>query len=171
MQLEPWDERGLELERRANVPQMKEHLGGVEADERLVARHDRILTNEKTGRGRMFLITVPDSPQPAGSVGYWQREWHDETVWETGWQILPEFQGRGLATAATVAALRHAAEEGGPRWVFAYPKVTNGASNAVCRRAGFVLLGEEPFEYPPGTTIRCNVWRYDLEELRPAGRG
>lgn len=164
MELEPWDERGLEFERRANTPQMKEHLGGVEPEERLVARHERILAYEKEGRGRMFLITVPDPqpPGPVGSIGYWQREWHGETVWETGWQILPEFQGRGLAGEATIAVLRRAAAEGGPRWVFAYPNVTNRASNAVCRRAGFTLLGEEPFEYPPGTPIRCCVWRYDL---------
>ena len=171
MQLEPWDERGLDLERRANISQMKEHLGGVEPDERLVARHERIQANEKEGRGRMFLITVddPPSPGPAGSVGYWQREWHGETVWEMGWQILPAFQGRGLAAEATIAALRRAAQEGGPRWVFAYPNVTNGPSNAVCRRAGFTLLGEEPFEYPPGTPIRCHVWRYDLEDAALGG--
>jgi hypothetical protein len=40
--------------------------------------------------------------------------------------------------------------------------VSNGASNAVCRRAGFELLGESEFEYPPGTTIVSNDWRYDL---------
>ena len=169
MDLEPWDERGLDLERRANIPQMKEHLGGVETEERLVARHERILANAREGRGRMFLITVPDPepPGPAGSIGYWLREWHGETVWEMGWQILPAFQGRGLAGEATVAVLRRAAAEDGPRWVYAYPNVTNAASNAVCRRAGFTLLGEEPFEYPPGTPIRCHVWRYDLRDPAP----
>jgi RimJ/RimL family protein N-acetyltransferase len=162
MELEAWDERGLDLERRANTPQMKEHLGGVEPEDRLVARHERILAYERAGRGRMFLITVASPPRVAGSVGYWQREWHGETVWEIGWQVLPEFQGLGLAATATTAALRRAAEQDGPRWVFAYPKATNGASNAVCRRVGFQLLGEDEFEYPPGTRIRCNVWRYDL---------
>lgn len=162
MHLEPWDERGLDLERRANIPEMKRHLGGVEPDERVVSRHERLLAYGKSGQGRNFLVIVPDAPDPAGSVGFWEREWRGETVWEMGWQILPGFQGRGLAAAATTAALAEAAETGRHRWVHAYPNVTNTASNAVCRKAGFVLLGEEPFEYPPGNPIRCNDWRYDL---------
>jgi hypothetical protein len=41
--LEPWDERGLTLERRANTAVMKAYLGGIEADETMIARHERIL--------------------------------------------------------------------------------------------------------------------------------
>jgi RimJ/RimL family protein N-acetyltransferase len=101
-------------------------------------------------------------PDPVGSVGYWEREWRGETVYETGWKVLPAFQGRGLAVAATVAAMGHAAARGRLRWVHAYPEVSNAASNAVCRRVGFTLLGESAFEYPPGHEIVSNDWRYDL---------
>ena len=47
----------------------------------------------------------------------------------------------------------------------AYPKVGNEASNAICRKAGFELLGECDFEYPKGHPIRCNDWRFDLKEV------
>jgi RimJ/RimL family protein N-acetyltransferase len=42
----------------------------------------------------------------------------------------------------------------------------NEASNAICRKLGFELLGEEDFEYPPGNPIRCNDWRLDLATPR-----
>jgi RimJ/RimL family protein N-acetyltransferase len=161
--LERWDERGLQVERSANIPEMKIHLGGVEPDERLVRRHERCLRSEREGSGGMFLVLVPGEPDPVGSVGYWEREWRGEEIFEMGWQILPGFQGRGLASAATAAVLGRAAARGQCRWMHAFPNVTNAASNAVCARAGFESLGEVPFEFPRGNPMRCNDWRYDLK--------
>src|SRR5687767_11885042 len=88
LRLEPWDERGLELERRANVPEMKAFLGGPEPDDRVVQRHQRVLDFAAAGTGQMFLIVVPGEPDPVGSVGYWEREWCGETVYELGWKVL-----------------------------------------------------------------------------------
>jgi RimJ/RimL family protein N-acetyltransferase len=162
LRLEPWDERGLELERRANVPEMKTFLGGPEPDDQIVLRHQRILDFAAAGTGRMFLIMVPGEPTPAGSVGYWEREWGGETVYELGWKVLTPFQGRGLAVAATVTTVGLAAAVKRHRWAHAFPRVDNAASNAVTRKAGFESLGECDFEYPKGVPIRCNDWRYDL---------
>ena len=50
------------------------------------------------------------------------------------------------------------------RYLHAYPKVDNAASNAICRKAGFILLGAMDFEYPPGHPIVCNDWRFALYE-------
>jgi RimJ/RimL family protein N-acetyltransferase len=162
IRLEPWDDRAHEFERAANVAEMKVHLGGVETEEALLDRHERIRAISRDGKGSMFLVMLPGEPDPVGSVGYWEREWQGHTVYETGWKVLAAFQGRGLAVAATVASLSHAAARGGLRWVHAYPKVSNGPSNGVCRKAGFVAVGEVGFEYPPGTPITVNDWRYDL---------
>ena len=163
--LEPWDERGPALERRANTPEMQAYLGGVESEESIAARHKRILDNVRGGTGAMFLIMVEDDPDPVGSVGYWEKEWLGQTVYELGWKVLPTFQGRGLAVGATVAAIGLAAAEGRRRWAHAYPKVDNAPSNAVCRKAGFELLGESDLEYPAGNPIRCNDWRFDLKSV------
>ena len=43
----------------------------------------------------------------------------------------------------------------------------NVASNVLCRRLGFELLGEEDVEYPKGGMMRSNAWRLDLS--RPVG--
>ncbi|WP_433295016.1 GNAT family N-acetyltransferase [Actinoplanes sp. CA-030573] len=167
--LEPWDERGPALERRANTPEMQAHLGGVESEESIMARHRRIAGNARDGTGSMLLIMVKGEPGPVGSVGFWDREWRGQTVYEMGWKVLPGFQGRGLAAGATVAALGLAAAQRRHRWAHAYPKVGNEASNAICRKAGFELLGATDFEYPKGNPIRCNDWRFDLEEAGGTG--
>jgi RimJ/RimL family protein N-acetyltransferase len=83
-------------------------------------------------------------------------------VYESGWNVLPEFQGQGVATAAVRAVLAAARADGRHRWLHAFPSVANAGSNAVCSKTGFALLGETDFEYPPGRFIRSNDWRYDL---------
>ncbi|MCA2214681.1 GNAT family N-acetyltransferase [Jidongwangia harbinensis] len=169
--LEAWDGRGLTLEHRANIPSMKTYLGGTETEDSIVARHRRILAFTGAGTGRMFLILVPGVAEPVGSVGYWERQWQGDTVYEMGWKVLPGHQGRGLARAATVTALGFAAAVGRCRWAHAYPKVGHAASDAVCRTAGFELLGECDFEYPAGHPIRCHDWRYDLATLSASVAG
>ena len=111
--------------------------------------------------GQMFVI-VTDDGERAGSIGYWEHSADDGTVWETGRAILPEFQGRGLATAAVNAVAKVAAAAGTHRTLHAYPGTANGASNALCRKAGFTPLGECDFEYPKGHWMRCNDWSLDL---------
>jgi RimJ/RimL family protein N-acetyltransferase len=44
----------------------------------------------------------------------------------------------------------------------AFPATDHPASNAVCRKAGFALLGETDIEYPPGSIMRCNDWQMSL---------
>lgn len=162
IRIEPWAEGDLDLLRRINAPEMKRHLGGPETDEQVVARHERYVNMAGTGNGRVFRVVLLPEREPAGSIIYWEREWRGETVYEMGWSILPAYQGRGLATAAVAAAVADARAQGRHRYVHAYPSVDNAASNGVCRRAGFELLGEHDFEYPPGHPMRCNDWRIDL---------
>jgi RimJ/RimL family protein N-acetyltransferase len=76
--------------------------------------------------------------------------------------VIPTFQGRGIASAGTVAAVAAARAERARRFLHAYPSVENAPSNAVCRKAGFVLQGSYEFEYPEGHLMLCNDWRVDL---------
>jgi RimJ/RimL family protein N-acetyltransferase len=162
--LRSWSEGDLWLgERLLGDPEMTKYLGGPETPEQIRARHERYCKIGETGKGRMFVILVGPEGSEAGSIGYWEREEEgDEQVWETGWSVLPEFQGRGIATLAIAEAMRKAREEGKHRFVHAYPSVDNAASNAICRKAGFTLAGEFEFEYPPGNPIRCNDWYLEL---------
>ena len=76
--------------------------------------------------------------------------------------MLPAYQGRGIAAAATAAVVEQARADSRRRYVHAFPSVQNAASNAVCRKVGFTFMTEVDFEYPPGTLLRCNDWRLDL---------
>ncbi|MFH8972431.1 GNAT family N-acetyltransferase [Streptomyces sp. NPDC017890] len=161
VRLVPWAEGDLWLLRRTNSPEMTAHLGGPETEEALAARHRRYAVLEP---GRMYRVTLADDGgETVGSIGYWQRTWQGAEVWETGWAVLPEFQGRGLAVRAARAVREAARADAAHRYLHAFPSVDHAASNAVCRGAGFTLLGQTDFEYPKGHWIRSNDWRVDLE--------
>jgi RimJ/RimL family protein N-acetyltransferase len=161
--LRPWSNQDLPLlERLRGDTVMNEHLGGPETPGKIRERHERYCAMADTGEGRMFVIVVGPSAEPVGSVGYRERKWQGKPVWEMGWSVLPEFQGRGIATRAVAAAIERARAERKRRFVHAFPSVDNLPSNAVCRKVGFRLLGKVAFEYPPSSFMRSNDWSFDL---------
>lgn len=160
--LRPWGEDDLPLlQRLMGDPAMTEHLGGPETPEKIQERHQRYC-RIREGVDAMYVILVGEPPTPAGSIGYWEKEWQGETIWETGWSVLPEFQGQGVASRATLLVAERARVAGRHRWLHAFPSVDNAASNTICRKAGFRKRGEVAFEYPPGCFMRCNDWHLDL---------
>lgn len=164
VRIEPWSDADLALLYRLNTPEMLEHLGGPESDEQILARHKRYLEIGMKGTGRMFSIVLLPELEAVGNIGYWERVWQEETIYEIGWGVLPPFQGRGIAASATAAALASASAEQKHRYIHAFPSVDNPASNAICRKLNFSLISECAFEYPPGNALRCNDWRIDLNE-------
>ena len=110
----------------------------------------------------MFKIVDVSSGAGVGSVGFWTKEWGDDEVHEVGWMVVPEFQGRGIAAAATAQAIELAKRDDKHRFMHAFPNVENAPSNAICRKLGFELLGAREFEYPKGHFMTCNDWRLDL---------
>jgi RimJ/RimL family protein N-acetyltransferase len=163
IELRPWSEEDFPLlVRLLGDPEMTRHLGGPESSDQLRNRHRRYLELGPAGHGAMFVVLAGPDRSPAGSVGYWEREGGDQVVWETGWSVLPEFQGMGVATAGTALAIESARMDGRHRYMHAYPEVDNAASNAICRKLGFTLVEVSDFEYPPGNVLRCNDWRLDL---------
>ena len=87
----------------------------------------------------------------------WPSEVHGEAISETGWMILPDHQGKGYASAALGLLLERAKGDG--RWgdIHAFPGATNGASNALCRKAGFEQLESLDVEYA-GRPLHVNHW-------------
>lgn len=157
--IEPWGtgDRPL-LERCLTDPAMMRHLGGPETPELLDQRQRRYARKGS----RQYRIVDDTDGAGVGWVGYWARSWHGQRVWEMGWAVVPEYQGRGIARAAAAQVIALARSEGERRFIHAYPSVKNEASNAICRRLGFTLLREEEFEYPPGHHMLCNDWLLDL---------
>ncbi|WP_445147881.1 GNAT family N-acetyltransferase [Baekduia sp. Peel2402] len=158
--LTPWSAADHDLLFALNSdPVQMAQVGGAETAEKIADRNAKYALDP-----HQLKILVDD--EPAGWVGVWKREWRGEPVWEIGWSVLRAFQGRGVAKTATRAAIEHAramkADPPSPRAIHAFPNVDNAPSNGVCRAAGFTLLGETTFEYPPGHFDTVNDWRLEL---------
>ncbi|NUT57568.1 MAG: GNAT family N-acetyltransferase [Agromyces sp.] len=163
--LHPWSADDLDLLRRANTHELMDQLGGPENDEQVIARHERYLRLQREGTAHQFRIATPDHPEGVGIVGYWNRDDDGEQVLEAGWSVEAAYRGQGIAPAEVIAMLEWARADGETLPVHAYPRVDNPASNAVCRKAGFTLVGEADVELTPGNVRRLNDW---VVELAPA---
>ena len=171
VRLEPWTDDDFPLLVRLNAPEMTDHLGGPETPEQLAMRHKRYVGAAQSGIFRdsdreyaayIFKAILEPENVEVGGVNFWDREWKGETVYEMGWSVVPEFQGRGIASAAVGLAIEAARATERRAAVHAFPSVDNRASNGICRRAGFTLVGEVPFEYPKGHWMQCNDWKLSL---------
>lgn len=162
--IELWDEGDLDLLRQLNSPEMTVHFVGPETEEKILSRHKRYYEIAQKGTGRMFKILLLPNLEVVGSVGYWDQTWQGESIYEVGWSVLPAFQSKGIATEATAKAINSIHSEMKHRFIHAFPKINNPASNAICRKLGFSFIGECDFEYPVGNTIRCNDWRLTVGE-------
>src|SRR5262249_55042269 len=94
----------------------------------------------------------------AGSVALWSHdEGGGEPITEIGWMVLPEFQGRGLAKQAVRMLLEQARDD--DRWglVHAFPAITNGPANGICRSLGFRFAGEREVTFAD-RVLRSNDW-------------
>ena len=154
----------MPLLERLNAPEMTEHLGGPENPEQLEARLKLYVAAAESSTSYTYkAILDPDGTQ-VGVVNFWDRDWNGGPVYEMGWSVIPEYQGRGIASTAVALAIDLARATSRRTAVHAFPSAENGPSNSVCRKAGFTLLGEVPFEYPKGHWMRCNDWRFLLRE-------
>lgn len=158
--LRPWSVDDLPLLQRGNTPAMTTHLNGPETDEQVQQRHERYLRLWESGEARIFVIL--EAGQPVGSIAYWKMDWHDAPAFEAGWFVVPEGQGRGVASRALSLVIDDArAHRGERRMLTACPAVDNLASNGVCRHNGFTL--HETFTAPfRGADLIHNDWALDL---------
>ena len=135
--IRPYAEGDLSLlERTLGDPNQMVYLNGPESLEKIRKRHNNFLAmSSDSHAGCQFSILAGPLHAPAGNVGYWETEWKGQNGWEMGWFVLPEFQGRGIATAATRLVLDLITKLQSHKFVFAFPSVDNNPSNAICRKA------------------------------------
>lgn len=138
-------------------PAMMADLGGPLTPDALPGIHERRLRGMATDRLWYFTVELEPEGRAVGTICLWSDPIEGGVRSEAGWAILREYQGRGLATRALQLLIERAVEDG--RWgdIHAFPGVTNGPSNAVCRKAGFRKVGEEVVDYA-GRALRCNHW-------------
>ena len=146
-------------------PVMMADLGGPLPPDDIAGVHERRLAGMVADRVWYFVVELEPDGQAVGSICLWSDAVEGGYRSEAGWAILHEFQGRGLATEALRLLVARAARDG--RWgdIHALPGVSNGASNAVCRKGGFTNVGEETVEYA-GRQLRCNHWVLAIDAQR-----
>jgi RimJ/RimL family protein N-acetyltransferase len=161
IELVPWSDGDLAIAARFLAdPHMMVHLGGVQNADKIAQANDRWTRVARSGVGEMFKIVAEG--KVVGTIGYWEKDWREQPIYETGWSVFPEHQGSGFAVQATLAIVERTRATRGRRWLHAFPHVENAASNAICSKAGFTLLGPVEFEYPPGNIEQSNDWQLKL---------
>ncbi len=161
--LRAWQDTDLPLlERLMSDPAMTRYVGGPETSNQIHDRHAQYLAAREPDQGPMYVIQVGAAHASAGAIGYWLSTEQGRSFWETGWGVLPEFQRLGVATRAALLLLDLLRRADRFHFLHALPSLENVPSNAVCRKAGFVLQGQIDLDYPPGRLMRCNDWCIDL---------
>lgn len=90
VRLEPWGpDDGWVLERLMGDPAMTAHLGGPETHEQIAERQRRY---QRGGSGQ-YKIVGEEGGEVAGWVGYWEREWQGQQVYEIGWSGASSIPG------------------------------------------------------------------------------
>ena len=170
MELVPYTDADVWLiEALETDPQVMAELGGPWPKEKIPEIHRRRLEYMASGNWYLKIIPSPGS-DPVGTIMVWRSESEDAPGAEVGWTILPEHQGRGYGTKALRLLLERIGEEGGWGDIHAFPGVTNGASNALCRKFGFELTGEEEVDYG-GRSLRVYHWVLREDNVAPFHAG
>ena len=142
-------------------PEMMLHIGGPRQEADVRASHKRRLDLMEKGEARMYKIVADGSDEVLGTIGLWRISWKGPQIYEMGWFVLPEHQGKGVATEAARLIISQARSDPDVRYIHAYPAVSNAASNAIARKIGMENQGEFDNEGFAGV-LRCNDWRIDL---------
>lgn len=160
MQLVRYQEADFALSEALETdPEVMRELGGPTDRERLRQVHPRRVDDP------WYFTIVPDASGPTvGTIGVWEKELDGVVIHETGWMVLPAYQGRGIATRALAMLIERAREASAFPSMHAFPPVSNAPSNALCRKFDFTLLRQRAFVYA-GRTLQCNHWMLDLVAL------
>ena len=142
-------------------PEMMRYIGGPRPEADVRAAHKRRLDLMAKGQARMYKIVADDSGDVLGTIGIWKIDGNDPHSHEMGWLVLPEHQGKGIATEAGRLIIAQARSDPEVRSVHAYPAVANAASNAIARKIGMHNQGAFDNQSFAGV-LRCNDWRIDL---------
>jgi RimJ/RimL family protein N-acetyltransferase len=161
MELLPYTDEHRSLTEALELdPEVMKELGGP-ADPDDLERVHRMRV-ETVARGEWYFVIVPEqSGPPVGAIGVWESTLAGAKVDEVGWMVLPSFQGRGIASGALSLLIERARSE--PRFerIHAFPGVSNGPSNALCRKFGFVHVEKMEVKFRD-RPLRVNHWELDV---------
>lgn len=145
-------------------PKIMLHIGGPRPEADARAAHKRRLDLMEKSEAHMYKILADHFDEVIGTIGIWKIDCRSPQTYEIGWVVLPEHQGKGVATEAARLILSEARADPDVRYIRAFPAVTNAASNAIARKIGMENHGEFDNEGFAGV-LRCNDWRIDLGQI------
>src|SRR3954469_5361319 len=112
MRLEMMTADDVELRvRQETDPRMMTELGGPRPREAIEQAHAKSLAMAAEGTCWPLKVIPEAAAEPAGGGSIFESSHDAETIYEIGWMILPEFQGRGIAGRAVRQALANARAE------------------------------------------------------------
>lgn len=132
------------------------HMGGPK-DAMLAWRAFGHIIGHWTMRGfGMFTVTDRTGGEPLGMAGAWfPAGWPEQ---EIGWSLWSaEHEGKGIATEAAQAVLRHIWDDLNFSTVVSYIDTANAASAALAARLGAVI---DPAAVPIKVDVPLDVWRH-----------
>lgn len=143
-------------------PRMMTHLGGPLARDFVEARIPRWQRHwEEYGYGSGIVRRKSDGVT-VGMYALFHSEYAERLCLEVGWMVALAEQGKGVASEAMKGVIEYArAKLPAERTVVAFPSTTNGASNRVCEKLGFELVGEKAYPFD-GIVLKTNAWKLEL---------
>jgi len=79
-------------------PEMMLHIGGPRQEANVRASHKHRLVLMEKGEASMYKVVADNTDEVLGTIGIWRIDWKGPQTYEMGWFVLPEHQGKGVAT-------------------------------------------------------------------------
>ena len=88
-----------------------------------------------------WVISLLDSPSLIGTICLWNFD-TENAIAEIGYELLPDFQGKGFMREAIAAVIKYGFEELKIKTITAFPSANNISSVKVLKMAGFKRDGK-----------------------------
>ena len=125
------------------------------------AKDTRLLFARRLAAQHTFVIREHNSPTPLGDIGLQISHLYPQEA-DLGYAIMPQAQGKGIASEAVRAVCQYAFEHAGVTAINAYALADNKGSIRILEKTGFVRTQvlEKAYEIDG---IAYNDWVFRLE--------
>ena len=113
-------------------PEVMRYMGNIAP-----AKDTRLLFARRLAAQHTFVIRKHNSPTPLGDIGLQISHLYPQEA-DLGYAIMPQAQGKGIASEALRAVCDYAFNQTGVKAINAFVLADNGGSVRVLEKAGFV---------------------------------
>lgn len=107
---------------------------------------NKIIAIQNNGEGLMWAITLHNAPKLIGVIGIWNIV-QEKAEAEIGYELLPQYQGKGLMAEALTAALQFGFDTLKLKTIIAEPRADNLGSVTLLEKSGFTKTDETHGSY------------------------